>query len=133
MITNKIIQFNYYLYFNNLKMLSMASTNDHLYSLYLYGLHFFLQQTKSVIRSGIVRVKIIYRRIKTFEDNIRIIFWRGRSGRMAERTKASVATRTSACSIPRLRAAFFFGQVTVSVEQVLLYPSRAWQIPTGAH
>jgi len=45
----------------------------------------------------------------------------------------SVVTHTGAGSNLGSRAAFFFGQVTVSEEQMLPSPTWAWQIPTGAH
>jgi len=51
---------------------------------------------------------------------------------VTERTKTSIATHTGAGSIPRPRAPFFFGQVTVSGEQVPPSHTQAWQIPTGA-
>jgi len=52
---------------------------------------------------------------------------------VAEQTKASVAIRTGTGTIPWPRVAFFFRQVTMSGEQVPPSPTRAWQIPTGAH
>jgi len=56
-----------------------------------------------------------------------------RGDAVAKWTKASVVTHPGAGSNLGSRAAFFFGQVVASGEQVPPSLTRAWQIPTGAH